>query len=75
MSKSKTQLKGENELIKELCNPNGNETRLKHIKELFSNLIKKSNNDYPFTRILLKMQTQSSSCFKGTCRMCLYMFS
>ena len=48
MSDFESKLKEENELIKELFNFNGDETRHQHLKEILTNYIRNSNNGSNF---------------------------
>ena len=53
MSEVEVKLKEQNEIYKELYNYNGGEDQLKHLKEVFTNFIKNSNNEsYVFISLL-----------------------
>ena len=54
MKKSESKLKEENEIITELFNFDGDETRLKHLKEIFTNFIAKSEHDLNYFILFLQ---------------------
>ena len=58
LSEIESNLREENECIKELFNFNGSQSQLQHVKELFSNFIKNSKNDSKCFIELLKHYSQ-----------------
>ena len=62
MSRIESKLIEENENNKELFNFNGNEAQLKHLKELFTNYIRDSNND---SRYFIDFLDHYSTCRKN----------
>ena len=61
MCENESQLKEENENIKELFSSNGNKTQFKHLKEVFTNFIKNSKNDSKYFIKLLDLYSKSRS--------------